>query len=129
MRRIDARPSTWQLNLGIQQPSTFVKVTMMDQLLKTWPLSHQELLNVHDFGSIYKPKITIGSRTPLPLFLKKKILKFTFKKHYIHPLPRLSPDINVLVLSSYSFLFCYFLHIRLDAVSKQLGAGDGCMAP
>jgi len=75
MRRIGARPSTWQLNLGIQQPSTFVKVTTMDQLLKTWPLSHQELLNVHDFGSIYKPKITLGGRTPLPLYFKKKNLK------------------------------------------------------
>lgn len=72
MRRIDTTPSTWQLNLGIQQPSTFVKVTMMDQLLKKWPLSHQELLNVDDFCSIYKPKITLGGRTPLPHFFKEK---------------------------------------------------------
>jgi hypothetical protein len=78
----------------------------------------------------YKPKITLGGvEQPCPIFLKNKILKFTFKKHYLHPLPPLSPDIKCTCIVMILIPLLLLLHIILGAVSQQLGAGDWCMAP
>ncbi len=96
-------PSTWQLNLGIQQPSTLVKVTMINQLLKKWPLSHPELLNVDDFGSIYKPKITLDGRTPLPLCFKEK-------KSWNSPLKNTTFIPSHPFLSTLMYLYCHHTH-------------------